>query len=169
MHGRVKCPVYDFKAAYFYQVAWSNYSRFCLLDRNKEKIAELEALYNWRNRKNNLPLQWLMLNVKKLKKQPSFLYGDPFGHLHRYLSAYRQKSNRNLRSIPGNLNWRMCVERTKELENQIMERKIAEESDKLKSAFLLICRMNCGPDECHYCLLNFFANPTFLRKSTANI
>ncbi len=128
----------DFKAAYFYQVAWSNIRDSVYSIETKEKIAELEALYNLEEQEKQLAAT--VADVKREKAQKTafifVLVILSVTSIVIYL-AYRQKKQSQLEIYSRKLELEnVLVERTKELENQIMERKIAEESDKLKSAFL---------------------------------
>jgi signal transduction histidine kinase/tetratricopeptide (TPR) repeat protein len=105
---------------------------------SKDKIAELETLYNLETHEKKLAES--VAELKHVKAQK-------FGILVLLCIllvaavviyfAYRQKkaAEKKLASHKSDLE-NIIIEKTLELDNQITERKIAEESDKLKSAFL---------------------------------
>jgi len=105
---------------------------------SRDKIAELETLYNLETQEKKLSesvTELKHVNAQKygilvllfiLTAASSIIY-----------FAYRQKktAEKKLASHKEDLE-NIIIEKTLELDNQITERKIAEESDKLKSAFL---------------------------------
>jgi tetratricopeptide (TPR) repeat protein len=128
----------NYEKAFFYFLDYTN-----LRDSTKEleakgKIDELEALYNLDKQEKKIDQS--MLVIKKQKTQQTFiivaLVFITIASVVFYV-LYRRKKHAEVEIYSDKLNLEnVLVEKTKELEEQIMERKIAEESDKLKSAFL---------------------------------
>lgn len=128
----------DYKSALDYYHAYTAINDSIHSTKLKERIAQLEALYKVESQEKQLTQtaeQLKQLRIQKLAilvvlvivvLMAVFIY-----------VAYRQKKSVELKLASNKLDLENAViEKTRELENQITERRIAEESDKLKSAFL---------------------------------
>jgi signal transduction histidine kinase/CheY-like chemotaxis protein len=127
-----------FEAAYFYQIAATNMKDSIKTIESREKIAELESLYNLEAQEKQIAAS--VADIRREKAQnTAFIFVLVLLSITSVIIylAYRQKKQSQLETYSRKLELEnVLVERTKELENQITERKVAEESDKLKSAFL---------------------------------
>lgn len=128
----------NYEAAYFYQIASTNMRDSIHSIESKDKIAELEALYNLESQEKQIATT--VADIRREKAQnTAFIFVLSILTITSIIIylAYRQKKQSQLETYSRKLELEnVLVERTKELENQIVERKIAEESDKLKSSFL---------------------------------
>ncbi len=128
----------DFQSAYYYYTDYSEIRDSIHAQDLQERIAELETLYNFEQQESKLSEKNAELKRQKTQKTAilivlffmivalSFIY-----------LAYREKKLAEIQIVSHKLDLEnSLVQKNKELENQITERKIAEESDKLKSAFL---------------------------------
>jgi signal transduction histidine kinase/CheY-like chemotaxis protein/Tfp pilus assembly protein PilF len=105
---------------------------------SKQKIDELETLYKLESQEKQLAES--VAELKRLKTQKFAILVVFFILLGASIViyfAYRQKKAAEAKLASHKLDLEnIILEKTKELKNQITERKIAEESDKLKTAFL---------------------------------
>lgn len=107
-------------------------------EETKKKISETEAYYKFELLNNELTGKSEELAQQK-KQKHIFFAGLVilFGMLVSLVFAYvqKRKAELGLREHRNSLE-KLVEEKTKELKTQISERKVAEESDRLKSAFL---------------------------------
>lgn len=104
----------------------------------RKKVAELEGLYNYEQKGKELTMKNAELKQQKIQKNV-FILGSIF-LLFAFIIIYyayrkKKKAEQELKEHHDNLE-KLVKQRTKELDIEISERKIAEESDKLKTAFL---------------------------------
>ena len=128
----------DYEQAFYYQLDYMNMRDSLRILESKGKIAELEALYNLeaQEKQINLTEQELKRNKTQRTGFIILLIIISLTSVTIYL-AYRRKKHSEVEIYSDKLNLENVLEeKKKELETQIIERKIAEESDKLKSAFL---------------------------------
>ncbi|MGD2034054.1 MAG: tetratricopeptide repeat protein, partial [Bacteroidales bacterium] len=128
----------DFKNAFYYHMDYTALRDSIHSNELSEKIAELEALYNLEAQEKQI-----IESNNRLKSQKSqkvalliilFLL---LATLVIIYIAYLRKKASAIKIVSHKLDLEYSLyEKTRELENEITERKIAEESDKLKSAFL---------------------------------
>lgn len=128
----------NYEQAFYYYLDYTELRDSIQLLESRGKIAELEALYN-------LEAQEKKINqsIAALKKHKAQRIGFivllaivTITSVFIYI-AYRKKRHAEVEIYSDKLTLENVLEeKNKELEAQIMERKIAEESDKLKSAFL---------------------------------
>ncbi|MBN2350042.1 MAG: tetratricopeptide repeat protein [Bacteroidales bacterium] len=128
----------DYESALFYHRLYKTINDSIHSASAQEKIAELETLYNLEIKDIELNKKNAELAREKVQKQ-GLLLGLTFVLIAMMIIfiAYRQKRKAELLLEEHKINLEKLVEqRTNELKIEISERKIAEESDKLKSAFL---------------------------------
>jgi len=104
----------------------------------RKKVAELEGLYNYEQKAKELSNKNAELKQQKIQKNV-FISGSIFLLIAFIIIYYayrkKKKAEKELQEHHNNLE-KLVKQRTKELDLEISERKIAEESDKLKTAFL---------------------------------
>ena len=127
-----------FEEAYYYQQDYTHMRDSIKALESKEKIAELETLYQLQAQEEKLNES--LTTIKRHKTQRIglivILIIITVAAFLIYL-AYRKKKNAEVAIYSRKLDLEnVLVEKDKELELQKMELQIAEESDKLKSAFL---------------------------------
>jgi signal transduction histidine kinase/CheY-like chemotaxis protein len=128
----------QFKEAYYYHLSYTQLKDSIDSYESRERIAELETLYNLQAQEEELNRS--LETIKKHKAQKVFFFIillliSSISFII-YL-AYRKKKNEEVEITSDKRNLEnVLVEKNKELETQITERQIAVESDKLKSAFL---------------------------------
>ncbi len=128
----------NYEQAFFYYLDYTELRDSVQVLESKGKIAELEALYNLESQEKQINESLIVLKRHKVQKIGfiSLIILISAASVIIYL-AYRRKKHAEVEIYSDKLNLEnVLVEKNKELETQIMERKIAEESDKLKSAFL---------------------------------
>jgi signal transduction histidine kinase len=128
----------DFKSAFYYFSDYTEIRDSIHSSDLKERVAELETLYSLETQEKELAEKNAELRRQKTQKSAIlivlFFMGIALSII--YL-AYREKKLSEIQIVSHKLDLEnSLVQKNKELENQITERKIAEESDKLKSAFL---------------------------------
>jgi len=128
----------NYERAFYYFLDFTELRDSIQLLDAREKIAELEALYNLEEQEKQI--NKTLVDIKRHKVQKIafiiILILISFALVILYI-AYRKKEHAEVEIYTHKLNLEnVLVEKTKELEVQIIERKVAEESDKLKSAFL---------------------------------
>lgn len=128
----------DYKKALEYYIHYTSLRDSTHSAESKDKIAELETLYNLESHEKKLTESISELKHVKAQKLGILilLIILTLASMIIFL-AYRQKkaAEQKLALHKSDLE-NIIIEKTLELDNQITERKIAEESDKLKSAFL---------------------------------
>lgn len=127
-----------YEQAFFYYLDYTNMRDSLQLIDSKGKIAELEALYNLEAQEKQISESILALKKQKAQKTGFIILLVVIsGALVFIYMAYRRKKHAEGEIYSDKVNLENVLEeKNKELQTQIMERKIAEESDKLKSAFL---------------------------------
>jgi signal transduction histidine kinase/CheY-like chemotaxis protein len=104
----------------------------------RKKVAELEGLYNYEQKAKELVNKNAELKQQKIQKNV-FISGSVFLLIASIIIYYayrkKKKAEQELQEHHDNLE-KLVRQRTKELDLEISERKVAEESDKLKTAFL---------------------------------
>lgn len=127
-----------------YKVALEYYTKYTQIkdslhsQETKNKIAELEALYNSETRERALTESISALKKEKTQKAAilSVLAIILAASVVIFFAYYQKRvAENNLAQNKKELE-KLLDQQSKELEQQISERKVAEESDKLKSAFL---------------------------------
>ncbi len=105
---------------------------------SKEKIAQLEALYNLEAQEKQIIESNSQLKRQKTQKfSLLIILFLLLASLIIIYVAYLKKKASAIKIVSHKLDLENSLhQKTRELENEITERKIAEESDKLKSAFL---------------------------------
>jgi signal transduction histidine kinase/CheY-like chemotaxis protein len=130
--------IHDFENAYYYYISYKDIQDSIHATELKAKIAELETLYNIETQEKKIAES--NIEIKKQKTQKTVILivlGILFITSIFIYIAYYQKKKAQIRITSHKLDLEnSLIEKSQELEAQITERKIAEESDKLKSAFL---------------------------------
>ncbi len=128
----------DFESALHYHQLFKSKQDSIHTVKVQEKIAELEALYNLELKDIELEKKNSQLAKERVQKQ-ALVIGLAFLLIAAIIIyiAYNQKrkAEKQLEEHRKNLE-ELVEQRTNELKIEISERKVAEESDKLKSAFL---------------------------------
>lgn len=108
------------------------------LAESMQKIAELETLYNLETKEKQLTESITEITRQKTQKLAIIIILAILTLASvTVLLAYKQKKDAETKLELHRENLEnIIIEKSKELKNEITERKIAEESDKLKSAFL---------------------------------
>lgn len=130
--------IQDYQSAYYYYSDYTEINDSIHSADLVERIAELETLYNIETQEKQLAANDAELKRQKTQKTAILivLFFMIIALSIIYL-AYREKKLSEIQIVSSKLDLEnSLVEKNKELANQITERKIAEESDKLKSAFL---------------------------------
>jgi len=127
-----------YEEAFFYHLDFTNLRDSIHVLESKGKISELEALYNLESREKQISESLLALKKQKTQKLGFIILLIVISATSVIIYiAYRRKKHAEGEIYSDKLNLENVLEeKNKELKAQIMERKIAEESDKLKSAFL---------------------------------
>ncbi len=127
-----------YEEAFFYHIDFTNLRDSIHVLESKGKIAELEALYNLESREKQISESLLALKKQKAQKLGFIILLIVISATSVIIYiAYRRKKHAEGEIYSDKLNLENVLEeKNKELKVQIIERKIAEESDKLKSAFL---------------------------------
>ncbi len=150
-YGHIESTIFNyksisdlFKASGNYEKSLKYYVRYDEIKdsvktfETRKKVAELEGLYNYEQRGKELSEKNAELKQQKILKNV-FISGSIFLLFAFFIiyNAYRKKkkAEQELKEHHDNLE-KLVRQRTKELDIEISERKIAEESDKLKTAFL---------------------------------
>jgi len=128
----------DYKKSLGYYVRYNEIKDSLKTFESRNKVAELEGLYNFELKEKELAKKNAELKQERTQKNV-FILGFGFLLIAIFVIyyAYRKKKvvEKELKEHRENLE-KLVEQRTKELNIEISERKIAEESDKLKSAFL---------------------------------
>ena len=128
----------DFQNAYYFYMSYKDIQDSIHASELKAKIAELETLYNIEAQEKKIAES--NIEIKKQKAQKTAILvvlGILLVTSIIIYIAYYQKKKAQIKIVSHKLDLEnTLLEKSRELENQISERKIAEESDKLKSAFL---------------------------------
>lgn len=134
-----------YKEAFYYYADLTQIKDSVDLNESKERISELEAVYKLQEQeeKLNLSQQAVLESRKTISKQEAqsiinyVLLGVILFIAVLIYLAYRKKKSDEFKIHSSKLDLEhVLMEKDKQLEAQIVERKIAVESDKLKSAFL---------------------------------
>lgn len=127
-----------FEEAFYYYNDYSQLKDSIDSYESREKIAELETLYNLQAQEEKLEKSQRTINKHKTQKVFFYIILILISAIAVFIYlAYRKKKYAEVKIHSHKLNLENVLqEKNKELENQIMERKVAVESDKLKSAFL---------------------------------
>ncbi len=128
----------DYERAFQYYVDYTTLRDSIHSTESKEKIAELEALYNLEAQEKQIIESNAQLKKQKTQKIALLiiLFLLLVSLVIIYI-AYLQKKASAIKIVSHKLDLENSLyAKTRELENEITERKIAEESDKLKSSFL---------------------------------
>ena len=128
----------DFQNAYYYYMSYTDIQDSIHASELKAKIAELETLYNIETQEKKIAESSIEIRKQKTQKTAILIILCILfvASVIIYI-AYHQKKKAQIRIASHKLDLEnTLIEKSQELENQITERKIAEESDKLKSAFL---------------------------------
>ncbi|UCH14516.1 MAG: tetratricopeptide repeat protein [Bacteroidales bacterium] len=150
-YGHIESTIFNYKSISDLYKASGNYEKslkyYVRYDEIKDsvetfetrkKVAELEGLYNYEQKGKELTEKNAELKQQKILKNV-FILGSIFLLFAFFIiyNAYRKKkkAEQELKEHHDNLE-KLVRQRTKELDIEISERKIAEESDKLKTAFL---------------------------------
>lgn len=128
----------DYEKAYIYYVDHTTLRDSIHSGELKKQIAELEALYNLEaQEKQIIESNAKLKNQKTQKVALLIILFLLLASLIVIYIAYLKKKASSIKIFSHKLDLENSLyEKTKELENEITERKIAEESDKLKTAFL---------------------------------
>ncbi|MBN1950695.1 MAG: tetratricopeptide repeat protein [Bacteroidales bacterium] len=135
----------EYKDAFYYFNDYAKLKDSINVLESKERITELEAIYTLQDqgRKLSQSQKAIAASKKAIDKQEArnivyyiLLFVIVMISVIIYM-AYRKKKSEEVKMHSSKLDLEnVLLEKDKELEAQIMERKIAVESDKLKSAFL---------------------------------
>ncbi len=128
----------DFQNAYYYYMSYKEIQDSIHATELKAKIAELETLYNIETQEKRIAESNTEIKKQKAQKTAILVVLGILliASIIIYI-AYHQKKKAQIQIAAHKLDLEnTLMEKTQELENQISERKVAEESDKLKSAFL---------------------------------
>jgi signal transduction histidine kinase/CheY-like chemotaxis protein len=128
----------DYKKAFEYYKLYISINDSISSEETKNKISEMEAFYKFELL--NAELSAKSDELLQQKKQIYLFFAGTvilFVLLVMLIFAYSQKrkAETDLREHQNSLE-KLVEQKTEELKNQINERKVAEESDRLKSAFL---------------------------------
>jgi signal transduction histidine kinase/CheY-like chemotaxis protein/Flp pilus assembly protein TadD len=128
----------DFQNAYYYYMSYTDIQDSIHASELKAKIAELETLYNIETQEKKIAESNIEIKRQKTQKTAILIIlGILFIASVIIYIAYHQKRKAQIKIVSHKLDLEnTLIEKSRELETQISERKIAEESDKLKSAFL---------------------------------
>jgi signal transduction histidine kinase/CheY-like chemotaxis protein len=128
----------NYKPALDYFIEYTNLRDSIQSAKSKDKIAELETLYNLELKEKQLTESRAELKWQKTQKIVvlSLLCILLFALVFIYLAYHQKKKAESKLEIHKESLENIIIAKSKELKNQIIERKIAEESDNLKSAFL---------------------------------
>ena len=136
--SEVRAQQGNYEGAFYFYIDYTELRDSLQINQASQKIAELEALYELEAREKKISQS--LLELKKNKTQKTGLLISSiiiFLALIVLFIAYRKKKHSEVEMYSDKLNLENVLEeKNKELNTQIVERKIAEESDKLKSAFL---------------------------------
>ncbi len=128
----------DYEKSLTYYIRYNEIKDSVNTFETRKKVAELEGLYNYEQKAKELANKNAELRQQKVQKYV-FISGSVFLLVAFIIIYYaywkKKKAEQELKEHHDNLE-KLIRQRTRELDLEISERKIAEESDKLKTAFL---------------------------------
>jgi signal transduction histidine kinase/CheY-like chemotaxis protein len=136
--SEVKAQTGEYRDAFYYYVDFTEMRDSIKSQETREKISELETLYNIESHEKQLNESLIVIRRQRAQTIAIvvILALISITSVVIYI-AYRKKKKAEVKIYSHKLDLEnVLVAKDRELETQKMERKIAEESDKLKSAFL---------------------------------